>query len=164
MLIEDVARYQSRAKTALIFSRREGCCVAVTESLFADTPMGLMADAHIGPLEYINEKTGIRLERKRNLSGQLMDFVERSEQFRPREWALENISNAASTAKLNAFLRKHALKEGRPWTQDLVVPCWRPHPTVSHNPEGESLRPAYDDLHARWPEVFPSDLFDESWR
>jgi hypothetical protein len=164
MLIEDVAKHQARAKTSLIFSRREGCCVAVTESFFADTPVGLLSDAHIGPLAYINDKTGLRLNRKGDLSRELMSFLDKSDDFSAREWAEKNISNEVSAEKLNSLLRENAEHEGRPWTKDILTPCWRPHPTIRHNPEAESLRHCYVDLHHRYPDVFPVNLLEESYR
>jgi len=160
LTIDEVAEYQSRSKISLIFSRREGCCVAVTESFLADTPVGLIKDAHIGPKSYINPETGVLLDRKADLSAQLLDFLDKAETFEARSWAIDNISTQSSTAKLEEWLKK----DGRPWTSKLLQPCWRAHPTLNYNEAKESMRPSYDDLHRRYPEVFPADLIDSSYR
>lgn len=162
--IDEVAEFQSRSKISLIFSRREGCCVAVTESFFADTPVGLIADAHIGPKAYINPKDGVLLDRKGDLGSQLIDFLKNAERFEARKWAIANISAHASTEHLNQLLKDYAEEQGRAWTGDLLVPCWRAHPTLAYNPRRDDLRPAYLDLHERYPAVFPADLIDHSHR
>ncbi len=164
MSIDEVTEYQCRAKISLILSRREGCCVAVTESFFANTPVGLVADAHIGPKAYINKQTGVLLDRKRDLSRQLTDFLERADTFAPRAWAEENIACDVSAIKLNAILKDRAAAAGRPWTRDILTPCWRAHPTMYHHPGADSLRPSYHDLSVRYPDVFPPDLMKTSGR
>jgi glycosyltransferase involved in cell wall biosynthesis len=162
--IDQVADYQGRAKVSIILSRREGCCVAVTESFFADTPVGLLADAHIGPLAYINDRTGVRLDRDQDLAPQLMGFLARWDSFAAKEWAEEHVSCDVSSQKLNGFLRAAALEEGRKWSRNIVIPCWRPHPTVRYQPEASAVVASYGDLHARYPDLFGADLMDQSYR
>jgi glycosyltransferase involved in cell wall biosynthesis len=48
--IERVTEIQCDSKVSVIMSRREGCCVAAVESLFAGSALAMRADAHIGPL------------------------------------------------------------------------------------------------------------------
>ena len=162
--IDEVADYQARSKVSTIFSRREGCCVAVTESLMADTPVAMLSDAHVGPRAYINSQTGVLLKRRRKLGPQLQSFLERADSFQPRSWAEANISAPISTAKLNRVLRENAEAEGRPWTTDILEPCWRAHPTLKYNPEMERMRPTYDALHEKYPKLFPADLIETSCR
>jgi glycosyltransferase involved in cell wall biosynthesis len=107
------------AKASLIFSRREGSCIAVAESLFADTPVGLFRDARIGSKAFINEWTGRLLDR-RGLAEQIVRLVEDSGRFRARSWALEHISCYRSQEVLNHTLRAQARQDGRPWTRDVV--------------------------------------------
>ena len=38
----------ARGRVSLVFSRQEGSCIAVSESLFADTPVGIFRNARIG--------------------------------------------------------------------------------------------------------------------
>lgn len=115
----EVLRGLCRSKVSLILSRREGSCVAVTESLFADTPVGLYRNAFIGSKAFIQRQTG-RLLEPGNLGGQLADFVEESGTYSPRAWALANISCHRSQGILNGALRRSALAEGRPWTRDIL--------------------------------------------
>src|SRR5207237_7519350 len=107
------------SRISLVFSRQEGACIAVAESLFADTPVGLFRNARIGSKAFINPQTG-RLLDYRNLARQLRQFVEDAEQFSPRQWALRHISCHESLAVLNHVLRQAALDEGREWTRDRV--------------------------------------------
>jgi glycosyltransferase involved in cell wall biosynthesis len=109
-----------RAKATLIFSRREGSCIAVAESLFADTPVGLFRDARIGSQAFINEWTGHLLDR-RGLPEQIVRLVEESSRFRARSWAMEHISCYRSHEVLNDALRAQARRDGRPWTRDVVA-------------------------------------------
>ena len=132
--------------------------------MMANTPVAILADAHIGPHAYINSETGVLLNRKQNLGKQLLDFLERASSFQPRVWAEANIAAAISTKKLNRLLRENAESEQRPWTTDLLEPCWRAHPTLKYNPEMERLRPAYAALHQQYPTLFPSNLIDTSYR
>lgn len=164
LTIDEVADYQSRSKVSTIFSRREGCCVAITESFMANTPVAMLSDAHVGPRAYINSQTGVLLKRRRNLGAQLLAFLERGESFQPRAWAEANIAAPISTAKLNQVLRENAEAEQRPWTTDIMEPCWRAHPTLKFNPEMERMRPAYVALHQEYPELFPADLMETSGR
>lgn len=110
----------ARSKASLIFSRQEGSCIAVTESLFADTPVGLFRNARIGSKAFINERTGVLLDRAR-LSAQLRAFVEKAHTFAPREWAIRNIGCQVSLKVLNEALSKAARWDGRPWTTDLCA-------------------------------------------
>ncbi len=55
---EVVARWLCRARASVILSRREGSCVVVAESLFADTPAALLENAEVGSRAFINASTG----------------------------------------------------------------------------------------------------------
>ena len=50
-----------------------------------------------------------------------------------------------------------ALEAGRPWTTDLKTPYWRPYPIFVNPADRAEMRPVYDDLHARYPEVFKGE-------
>ena len=104
------------------------------------------------------------LKRRRRLGPQLQAFLERAESFQPREWAEANIAAPISTGKLNRVLRENAETEGRPWTTDIMEPCWRAYPTLKYNPQMDLLRPAYTALHEEFPQVFPEDLIETSCR
>lgn len=161
--IADVARHQAQAKVAVILTRREGCCVAAVESLFAGCALAMREDAHVGPLAYINGQTGLRLKPGR-IQEDLMTLLQLAENLQPARWAREHLANEQSHAKLNGLLKADALQSGRPWNRDLAVPQWRPHPTFARAEEKEALRSVYEDLNRRFPLVFSGLLIDDSWR
>lgn len=138
-----------RARASLILSRREGSCVVVAESLFADVPVGLLEGAEIGSRAFINPQTGVFL-RDADLAGGLLDVVRRSESFAPRRWAEEHISCHRSTQTLNDLLRRHALEEGQEWTTDLATLCWRPDPALADPEAVRRLQPEREEMKARF--------------
>jgi glycosyltransferase involved in cell wall biosynthesis len=138
-----------RAKISVILSRREGSCVAVVESMFANTPVGLFEDAEIGSRLYINESTG-RFIQYHNLSGQLMNFIATAHRYAPRAWAEKNISCFRSTNILNDTLKTHALAIGQTWTQDISVHHWRPDPQLLSADDRARMQASYDDIEMRF--------------
>lgn len=160
--ITEVTKIQCNSKAAVILSRREGCCVAAVEALFAGAPLGLREDAHVGPVAYLNEQTGRKLSASRPMHRELMDLLEAAPSLAPRKWAEENVSCHRTLAKLNDSLRTHARESGRPWTQDLVPMCWRPYPMYLHSEHRETLRSLYAELHRQHPQVFPDNLAEVS--
>jgi hypothetical protein len=163
LTIEQVTTMQCDAKVSVLMSRREGGCVAAVESLFADCALAMRADAHVGSRAHINEQTGALL-RPGKIADDLRDLLVRAPDLRPREWAVEHISCQRTTEKLNEKLKTRTKAEGRPWTKDLVLANWRPHPTFATVSDQEKMRPAYQDLYQRFPRVFPADLWSDSWR
>jgi glycosyltransferase involved in cell wall biosynthesis len=161
--IAEVTKYQQRSKISVIMSRREGCCVAAVESLFAGCALAMRSDAHVGPLHYINNETGAKL-RPGRIAEDLMELLDRAPGLRPREWAIENISCFQTAEKLNADIRDEVIANGGKWSRDIIVPQWRPYPTFINEADRDSQRPAYEELHRLFPNVFPFDLLDESWR
>ncbi|WP_395736479.1 glycosyltransferase [Prosthecobacter sp.] len=161
--IHEVAALQSDARVSVIMSRREGCCVAAVESLMAGCALAMRDDAHVGPVEYINSRTGVRL-RPGHLAEDLQNLLQRAPQTEPREWCLQNASGDPSWQKLNRLIREHEIANARPWTQDLAVPSWRPHPTFRLVEEQQRLRPIYQELHSKFPRVFAEDLAENSWK
>lgn len=147
--IDEVANYQANARVSLMLSRREGSCVATAESLFADSPVAMMRDAHIGSKAYINDATGVLLH-NRDLPRQLESVLERSVNFRARAWADENITAHRSSARLNQIFKEHAARTGRPWTQDLAPMCWRYVPSYLRPEDSARLKPAVDELATRY--------------
>ena len=137
--------------------------MAAVESLFAGCALAMRTDAHVGPLAYINEHTGRRL-RTGHIAEDLMKLLSEAAQLHPQKWAAENLACSVSRGKLNALLKSDAQSKGRPWTMDIAQPQWRPHPTFADEAERDSLRPAYAELHQRFPMAFSDDLITESWR
>jgi hypothetical protein len=144
-------------------SRREGGCVAAVESLFAGCALAMRSDAHVGSRAHINPKTGALL-RPGHIADDLLQLLHIAPSLDPREWAIQNISCQQTTAKLNHRLKSHALAENRPWTRDLALANWRPHPTFVDPSNQQAMLPAYTDLHRRFPALFSADLCHQSWR
>jgi glycosyltransferase involved in cell wall biosynthesis len=158
--IDEVTRYQCDSKISMILSRREGCCVAAVESLFADSPLGMMHDAHVGPKAYINDQTGVLLTADR-MDRQLQQFLDDAPGLHPRAWAEENISCHRSIAKVNEMFKFHASRLETPWTANLKTPYWRPYPIFLDARDRDEMRPVYRDLCDRFPEVFGPDLLEK---
>ena len=138
-----------RAKTSLILSRREGSCVAVVESMFANTPVGVYEDAEVGSRAFVNEHTG-RLLRRDGLAKQLVEFVESSAKYQPRRWVMENgVDCLASSRVLNEALKKAALESGAEWTEDIAALRWRPDPRFYDPEEAVRLEASYLDIEQR---------------
>jgi len=144
---EELADHLCRAKISLIVSRREGSCVVVAESLLADTPVGLLADAAIGSRAFIHASTG-RLLDERHLAPQVEDFLAHAEAYSPRTWAVENISCFRSSHTLNEILKRHMHETGQDWTEDIAPLCWRPNPQLVHDHDRERMQPAWEELKA----------------
>jgi glycosyltransferase involved in cell wall biosynthesis len=138
-----------RSRASVILSRREGSCVVIAESLFADTPAALLHDAEIGSRVFINESTG-RLLTDNDLAGQLQQFIAESDRYSPRGWAEVNISCFRSSARLNDLLKQHALAARREWTCDLAPLCWRPDPCLVSPEDQQRLQTAHEDLRQRY--------------
>ena len=140
----------ARAKISLILSLREGSCVAVVESMFAGTPVGLFAEAEVGSRQFINAATG-RFLQPGQLAGQLRQFLADAPQFQPRQWVEANrVDCLSSSATLNNALKQAALAHGHEWTQDIAPLHWRPDPLLVNAVDRERLQPAYADIQARF--------------
>ena len=138
-----------RAKISLLLSLREGSAVVVPESLFADTPVGLLHNAYNGSRDFINEQTG-RLLHERDLAGQLMDFLAQADHCTARVWAESNIGCFRSSDRLNEILKRDALAEGREWTRDMFPLCWQPDPRLVRADDWRSLREERADIQRRY--------------
>ena len=88
-------------------SRREGSCVVVAESMFADTPVAILEGVVLGSRAFVNRKDRA-VPSGRPAGAQLLDFIEHAEDYQPRAWAEEQISCFRSTEVLNAQLKEAA--------------------------------------------------------
>jgi glycosyltransferase involved in cell wall biosynthesis len=161
--IEQVTELECDARVSVILSRREGGCVAAVESLFAGCALAMRADARIGSSAHINDRTGRRL-RPGRIAQDLADLLAEAGSLDPRAWACANIRHDLTLQRINTLLRTQALAEGRPWTSDLAVPHWRPHPTLAQAADRDRLQPAYAELHRRFPHLVGADLMERSHR
>lgn len=140
-----VTKHQCNSRISVALSAREGSCVVVTESLFADAPVAMMRNAHIGSRAYINSQTGELLQRK-TISSQLSAMIEQSDRYGARNWALDNITCFHSLSNLNGALRRFSLKCNMPWTREIVPFCWRPNPEYINPSDAERMESAYRQL------------------
>jgi hypothetical protein len=140
-----IAEGLCRSRVSLIFSGQEGSCIAVAESLFADTPVGLFEDARIGSKAFINANTGRLLTRNR-MAYQVQDFIETSSAYQPRPWALANISCHHSYAVLNRCLREEARRRRQPWTRDLLPFYQNALPRYLSAEDERAMAPWYEDF------------------
>ncbi|RMD76284.1 MAG: glycosyltransferase, partial [Lentisphaerae bacterium] len=147
---EELTEILCQARVSLIFSLREGSCVAVVESLFADTPVGLFEDAAIGSRVFIDEHTG-RFLSHHNLAAELIDFLDHASHYHPREWALDHqLDCYGSTQKLNEFLRNYACAHEEPWTRDIFPHHWRPDPVLCREEHRQLVAAETDYLRERY--------------
>lgn len=116
---EQIMEGLARSRASLIFSKQEGACIAIAESLFADTPVGVFRDARIGSRAFINAQTGRLLERA-TLARDVLGLLDTAHRYRPRHWAKRNISCHISGKLLNRIFLQTAIREGTPWTVDLA--------------------------------------------
>lgn len=135
----------NRSKVNLILTLREGANKSIFEGFFANVP-GIILRNNIGINKtHINDLTG-KLIQEKELPQVLLWFREHYREFRPREWALRNISPQASTQKLNAILRDIAYEHGEPWTRDIVAKSNCPNPTYYPDSSVALGFPTVDDI------------------
>ncbi len=124
----ELVKEMQRAKVSLILTKTEGSCVAVTEALFLNLPVGLLENARIGSKAFINSSTGALL-RERCLADDLRSFIDASQTFAPRTWAVDKgIDCHASTHTLDQAVKQRCLADGGVWTEGIVAHHWRPNP------------------------------------
>ena len=145
--VDQVYAYECDAKLGAILSRREGSCVAVAECLFADTPVVMMKDAHVGSKAFINEQTGALSTRSR-LASDLSRLLERPTPLSPREWAKGNIDCFRSSQALNDQLRAYSDAVGLPWTRDITPLEWHLVPKYARPEDGARMRSAVEMLRS----------------
>ena len=141
----EVNQILNQSKVNLILTLREGANKSIFEGFFADVP-GIVLKNNIGiNKDYINEFTG-RLIEERELPQVLICFREHYRDFHPREWAMQNISPQATTAKLNAILQDIARERGEPWTRDIVAKTNCPDPKYYPDASVAEGFPTVDDI------------------
>ena len=141
----EVNRVLNQAKVNVLLSRQEGGNRGIFEGFFAGVP-GLVMRGHIGVrTEHIVPETG-RLFDLPSLASELFYFRDHWEEFAPRPWALDHIAPAVSAARLNEVLRGLALREGEPWTVDIVAKANRPGVGYYPGPEEGRGLPSIDGI------------------
>lgn len=102
--VEQVWRWLERSRISLVFSRREGSCVAVAESLMAGTPVGLLAGAEIGSRAFIQPGTGRLLREGPDLGKEILEWWAQSDRCLAREWSQSHLSAAESLKQIRALV------------------------------------------------------------
>ena len=139
-----------RSKISVITSKREGSCQVVVESMFANTPVGILENAELGSRKYVNHHTG-GLLREDRLAEDIMALLDRSSSMSPRDWVMDHaVDCIGSTHTLNGALRDFALASGEEWTRDIVPHAWNPYPDILRPQDVKSLLPAYRDIESRF--------------
>jgi glycosyltransferase involved in cell wall biosynthesis len=145
----EVTKLLCQARASVVLSKREGSCVVVAESLFADTPVALLQDAVIGSRVYLNDETGRFLD-ERHLARDLTEFIRNADRYEPRRWAEQNITCWRSSQTLNDFLKRHALKQGQAWTQDIAALQWSPDPRLARNEDRPLIAAEREEIVRRF--------------
>jgi len=145
----EVTKWFCQARASVVLSKREGSCVVVTESMFADTPVAILRDAELGSRVFINDETGRFLD-EATLARDLTDFVLNADLYQSRAWAERNISCFRSTHTLNDALKQAALASGQTWTQDIAPLHWAPDPGLALPADRVRLAAERDEIIQRF--------------
>jgi hypothetical protein len=153
-----VAKLFCQAKASVVLSKREGSCVVVTESMFANTPVAVLRGAELGSRVFVNDETG-RLLGEPTLARDLTEFVQNADRYQPRAWAERHISCYRSSQILNDALKQHALAHGLAWTQDIVPMQRTPNPSPARAEDRTRMAGERDDILRRFAlEIGPGSL------
>ncbi len=140
---EQVMDITCRSKVSILLSLKEGANRAIAESIFCNVPVVVLSNNIGGARKNLVPETGLLTEEK-----DLESTIDRLHQsnLHPREWGLEHISCLKSTEKLNRILREYALRQARPWTQDIAVRSNSPESKYLSTKDAERLSPWNDGL------------------
>jgi hypothetical protein len=119
--LESLVAQLNRAKTHLLWSRREGFNRATIEALAVDIPVILREGHNYGfSYRYINEQTGM-LANEASLPSVLHNVVETYTEFTPRAWLMEHMTPQIATSILGKAIRDAAVTRGETWTTEPVA-------------------------------------------
>lgn len=110
----------NQSKVQVLMSIREGSNKTIFEGFFCNVPGILLANNLGVNKSYINEETG-KLVDERDLAKTLIWFREHYREFKPRRWAMDNISCKVTTAKLEKLLAETARSRGEKWTTPIAI-------------------------------------------
>lgn len=109
----------NKSKVNVLLSLKEGSNRSIFEGFFSNTPC-VVLKRNIGVNKrYVNSMTG-ELIHENNLRETLLHFRRNWDQYKPRDWALRNISPQVTTKKLSDCLKKAAQDNNELWTRDIV--------------------------------------------
>lgn len=116
---KEVADILARSAAYLLLSRREGANRALYEALFCDLPVGVYRGHRGVNTEAITAEVGALFD-ERNLPETIIRLLDPAAGYRPRDWAMKHTGLTVATEKLNNALRDLALRQGLPWTVNIV--------------------------------------------
>jgi glycosyltransferase involved in cell wall biosynthesis len=127
-----------RSKVSILLSLKEGSNRAIAESIFCNVPVVVLSN-HVGGIrKNIVPETGLLAE-EAHLEAAVDRLIESG--ISPRKWGVEHISCFKSNEKLNLILREAALRQGRPWTQDIAVRSNSPESSYACAKDAERFSP-----------------------
>lgn len=94
----------NRSKANVLMSIKEGSNKSLFESMFAGTPVLALRENSSINHAYINEQTGMLVNESAVVSA-LLQLRTEWDRYRPRQWAMENISPQETTRKLESSLQ-----------------------------------------------------------
>ncbi len=100
---EDLVKKLGECKSSILLSYKEGSNRAIFESMFVDVPVVCISENIGVNKSYVNEHTGV-LVSDLFLEDALVEMKSNWRSYRPREWALDNISPQITTLKLSKVL------------------------------------------------------------
>jgi len=119
--LDSLVAQLNRAKTHLLWSRREGFNRATIEALAVDIPVILREGHNYGfSYKYINEQTGT-LANEASLPSILHNVVDTYTEFTPRRWLMEHMTPQIATSILGNAIRDAAVTQGETWTTEPVA-------------------------------------------
>ena len=104
---EDLNKVLNSSKVNILLSYKEGSNRSLFESMFSNTPVICIAENIGVNKSYINEYTGLLIS-DRFLEDGLLYMKDNWINYRPRIWALANISPEKTTEKLLSILETRA--------------------------------------------------------
>jgi glycosyltransferase involved in cell wall biosynthesis len=135
---EQVMDLTCRSRVSILLSLKEGSNRAIAESIFCNLPVVTLS-SHVGGIrKNVVPETGLIAD-ERHLEFAISRLLRAN--LNPREWGLENVSCFKSSEKLNLILREHALRQGRPWTQDIAGRSNSPESKYLYLEDAERLAP-----------------------
>lgn len=116
---EEVNLQMNRAKINLVWSRYEGNNRVLLEGMFAGVPFILREGFNYGyKYPFVNNQTGL-FANERNLGHVISYILTHYEKYKPREWALKNMSYERAVDILCASIRRVALSLGERFDGDI---------------------------------------------
>lgn len=141
----EVNEVLNRSKVNLLLSKVEGGNRGLMEGFAANVPC-VVYKRIVGPRHSdINSMTGLFAD-DNELADVLLDVIRSYDRFEPQRWFLQNTGCRNTTAKLNAALRREALRRGEKWTRYIVAKANRPESEYVSSSDAMSLRPAWQEL------------------